>query len=213
MGDPEKGPRVGAHPLPAGRAAATSWTTCCRAWSSTPTTWRSWWRSEPKPTWRRSARLRLSSTRSCPSEHRGGGSPLCTPHCWAPQGSTPASPAHPGLGSPMDALHGWGCLEGLGTPKTPRWLGAGGVWRNRGPPQTAAWHRVPEGAGDPKDVFRAGAARRVETPRTPCHGYLGLGVPKVARDDPTPPAWLGGGHPRRDRGQPWPPIMALSWGS
>ena len=67
-------PVVPAACTPAGRAAPASWTTCCRAWSSTPTTWRSWWRSGRKPTWRRSARRRTSSTRYCPSERGREGS-------------------------------------------------------------------------------------------------------------------------------------------
>lgn len=33
-----------------GRAAPVSWTTCSPGWSSMPTTWRTWWRSEHKPT-------------------------------------------------------------------------------------------------------------------------------------------------------------------
>lgn len=66
----------GGTPLPAvptdctlaGREAPASWTTCCHAWSSMPTTWRSWWKRGHRPTWRRSARRRTSSTRFCPSE-------------------------------------------------------------------------------------------------------------------------------------------------
>lgn len=44
-----------------GRAAPASSTTCCPGWSSTPITWRTWWRSEHKPTWRRKERRKTSS--------------------------------------------------------------------------------------------------------------------------------------------------------
>ncbi len=47
----------------------TSWTTFCLVWSSTPTTWRSWWRREHRRTMKRNARLRPCSTRYCHSKY------------------------------------------------------------------------------------------------------------------------------------------------
>lgn len=136
-GDPKKGPQVGAHPLPAGRAAATSWTTCCRAWSSTPTTWRSWWRSELKPTWRRSARPRLCSTRSCPSEHWGGCPALCAPPHTA---GCPGAPHWHPLSAPHWAPPWMPCMAGVA------WRG----WGHQGPPCCLGQGML-RGDGDPKD--------------------------------------------------------------
>lgn len=42
-----------------------SWTCYWPAWSSTPITWRNWWRSARGATWRRKNELRISSTDFC----------------------------------------------------------------------------------------------------------------------------------------------------
>lgn len=51
-----------------GRAAPASSTTCSPGWSNMPTTWRTWWRSERRPTWRRRGKLRTYSIKSYLSE-------------------------------------------------------------------------------------------------------------------------------------------------
>lgn len=48
-------------PFSTGRAAPVFLTTCCPGWSSTLITWRTLWRSEHKPTWRRKEKLKTSS--------------------------------------------------------------------------------------------------------------------------------------------------------
>lgn len=48
--------------------APTSWIICCRAWSSTQITWRSWWKRGHRHITRRNAKLKHYSIRSCLSE-------------------------------------------------------------------------------------------------------------------------------------------------
>lgn len=125
--------------------------------------------------------------------------------CWGHQGR----PDDLGLGVFGGAGNPWGlqgpciawscrCLEGLVTPRTPTLLGAGGVWRNR---------------GHPRLLHGSGCLKGPGTPRILCHGSLGLGVPKGARDEHRPPAWLGAGGPQWNQRQPRSPIMVQDWGS
>lgn len=50
------------------KGAPASSITCCPEWSSMPTTWRTWWRSERRPTWRRRGEPKICFTKSCHSE-------------------------------------------------------------------------------------------------------------------------------------------------